>query len=197
MLDTPERYIWVRRQWNDWRSAKVRLSDVDNPHWDDISGGVNTRSPRPFIHGYVWCNAFIEGDVAHSCTHDEGPHRIKVCVVQKDNGQAAFRHLKELADRRQDSGSNREATRSVSPDQNAHDSGLELMAQNTFNSLIEDYEKTRAKAEKAIQKHGLWSAQGANAIASMVTASAQVSKFSDVPSFADWFLQFDPAKRSP
>jgi hypothetical protein len=27
----------------------------------------------------------LEGDLAHSCQHGEGPHRIKICIVKKDN----------------------------------------------------------------------------------------------------------------
>jgi hypothetical protein len=39
----------------------------------------------------------IEGEIAHSCEHGEGPHRIKVCIVQKDNTPAVFRRLEARA----------------------------------------------------------------------------------------------------
>jgi hypothetical protein len=42
----------------------------------------------PYLCGYVWCDAAVEGEVAHSCRHGEDPQRIKVCVVKKDNTNA-------------------------------------------------------------------------------------------------------------
>ena len=62
-----------------------------------MSGGVKARARREFIHGYVWCNAALDGSVAHSCRHGEGPHRIKVCVVKKDNTLSVFARLTQLA----------------------------------------------------------------------------------------------------
>lgn len=75
----------VRRQWNDWRIARVRLRDFSDAHMSDECGGVRQRAPRMFLHGYIWCDAIVDGEVGHSCTHGRGPHRIKVCVLKKDN----------------------------------------------------------------------------------------------------------------
>jgi hypothetical protein len=61
------------------------LRDIEGLHWTDVSGGVNARAPRALIHGYVWCNGMIDGELAHSCQHGEGPHRVLVCVVKKAN----------------------------------------------------------------------------------------------------------------
>jgi hypothetical protein len=90
--------VVVRRQWNHWMQGTVKLEDIDGFHWDDYSGGVCSRAPRPFIHGYVRCDAFIEGEVAHSCAHGNGSHNIKVCVVKKDNHPKLFRIIKDVAD---------------------------------------------------------------------------------------------------
>lgn len=80
-----EPVVWVRRQWNDYRDAAYRIRDVSGWHWSDVSGGVNVAAPRPFIHAYVSCNSIIAGELAHSCSHGKGPHRIKVCVTKKMN----------------------------------------------------------------------------------------------------------------
>ena len=85
-----EPVIWVRRQWNDYRDAKYRLSEVSNLHWTDTSGGVRARAPRDFIHGYVSCDGMLEGELAHSCAHGSGPHYIKVCIVKKANSKQAY-----------------------------------------------------------------------------------------------------------
>lgn len=90
---TETKTVWVRRQWNDWRHAEYRLADVEGPHWDDMSGGVNASAPRAFLHCYVWCNAMLQGELAHSCSHGKGPHRIKVCVTKGDNDKAVFAEL--------------------------------------------------------------------------------------------------------
>lgn len=85
--------MWVRRQWNDYRTAKYRLDAIEGVHWDSISGGVNAVAIRPFLHAYVWCDAMLEGELAHSCAHGKGPHRIKVCIVKKDNDPDVFAQL--------------------------------------------------------------------------------------------------------
>ncbi len=82
---TDDVIIQVRRQWNDWRSARYRARDIEGWRWDRFSGGVNAPAPQPFVHAYVSCDAMIGGDLAHSCLHGEGPHRIKVCITKKGN----------------------------------------------------------------------------------------------------------------
>jgi len=85
MNETDDPLVWVRRQWNDWREAQYRLSDISGLHWDDISGGVNARAPRTFLHGYVLCNVMVSGEISHSCRHGPPPHSVKVCIVKKVN----------------------------------------------------------------------------------------------------------------
>jgi hypothetical protein len=75
----------VRRQWNDWREATYRLSDISELHWSRVSGGVYAPAPQPFVHAYVWCDGMINGELAHSCQHGLGPHRIKVCLIKSSN----------------------------------------------------------------------------------------------------------------
>lgn len=81
--------IWVRRHWSDVREAKVNLADLSGFQWDTTSGGLaggfGVVAPQPFVHAYVWCDSFIEGEVAHSCAHGPPPHQIKVCIVKKSN----------------------------------------------------------------------------------------------------------------
>lgn len=86
--------VTVRRQWNDQRTARYRVEDVANLHMDDVSGGIMARAPRAFLHGYVWCDGMIDGELAHSCRHGAGPHWIKVCIVQQDNPKALYVSLR-------------------------------------------------------------------------------------------------------
>jgi len=94
MNEVPEaETVTVRRQWNDWRTATLRVEDLYDLHFTSFSGGISVASPRPFLHGYCSCHAFIDGEVAHSCIHGSAPHWIKVCVVQMDNSKAAYKRL--------------------------------------------------------------------------------------------------------
>lgn len=77
--------IHVRRQSNDWRTAAYRIDDLEGLHYSNISGGVGANMGRNFLCAYVWCNAMISGELAHSCRHGDGPHRVKVVVTQKGN----------------------------------------------------------------------------------------------------------------
>lgn len=91
-----EKYVWVRRQWNNWLKGKVKMESLQDLHWDNMSGGVMSIAPQYFIHGYILCTDIIEGEIAHSCAHGEGPHRIKVCIVKKDNDKEIFDELLKI-----------------------------------------------------------------------------------------------------
>jgi hypothetical protein len=44
------------------------------------------------------CGAMIDGELAHSCLHGEGPHHIKVCVTKKMN-KAIWNEIEKLVGR--------------------------------------------------------------------------------------------------
>jgi len=67
--------IPVQREWNAWRTAGVRLGDLEAVHWLQPNG-----APVPLIHAYVACTSFVTGSIQHGC---EGTaHRLLVCVVK-------------------------------------------------------------------------------------------------------------------
>jgi len=67
------------------------------PGLDRISGGLRRPTPGFFIFGYISCYAVIEGDVDHSGSHGECPHRIKVCATKKGNDRAVYARLESEA----------------------------------------------------------------------------------------------------
>ena len=89
--------MWLRRHPTDREKAKYALSDLESPHWDVVSGGRQAPTPQPFVFGYVSCDGALEGEVAHSGSHGPCPHRIKVCVVAKDNSKAIFDSIRRQA----------------------------------------------------------------------------------------------------
>ena len=87
--------VYVRRHPNDWQTAVYRLADIQELHWDSVSGGVDLRASQKTLFGYVWCDGAVSGEVAHTCRHGEGPHRIKVCLPKgqnKENWSAIVEH---------------------------------------------------------------------------------------------------------
>jgi hypothetical protein len=95
---SPNAVVKVRRQWNDAeRIATYPLEALEGVRWDTSSGGVQAPCPQPFLHGYVWCDDALDGELAHSCAHGDGPHRIKVCIVKKNNDPSIFARLVEQA----------------------------------------------------------------------------------------------------
>lgn len=92
-----EQTVVVRRHWNDWRKATYPLSALTGVHWSDTSGGTGGRANQRYVHGYVDCDGMLEGELAHSCLHGEGPHRIKVCVVARDNSPRVMALLRAEA----------------------------------------------------------------------------------------------------
>src|SRR5215468_851714 len=88
--------VKVRRHWKSWQVGSVDLDSLPGLHWSRVSGGISIMAPQPFIHGYVWCNE-IQGEIAHSCLHGEGPHNIKICIVKKDNSSDVYKALLRIA----------------------------------------------------------------------------------------------------
>lgn len=85
--------VWVRRHWCDSLRAGYRLDDLTGLHWSDTR-----RSPHPMVHGYVMCHQRVSGHPLDSCLHEtQNLHRIRVCVVAKDNTKALMTRLKAKA----------------------------------------------------------------------------------------------------
>ena len=55
--------VVVQRAWSEWRTALVRVSDLEDVHWFRPAGAV-----RPLIHAYVMCNRVVSGRLTHDCT---------------------------------------------------------------------------------------------------------------------------------
>jgi hypothetical protein len=96
-----EETVWVRRRWNGKTRAQYWLSGLTGLHWTDVcdseADGVLRRSAYLMVHGYVFCDEAVAGELPHSCTPSSFPHRIKVCVVTKDNCKALMDRLKIAA----------------------------------------------------------------------------------------------------
>jgi hypothetical protein len=55
------------------------------------------------LYARMWCNILVSDAVARTCEHGPPPHEILVCIVQKDNARALFKHLRDLAGSRRPS----------------------------------------------------------------------------------------------
>lgn len=85
--------VVVQRDWSDWRTAMVRLTDLDNIHWSQPSG-----APRPLIHASVCCDKIVSGEIAHECHLTPCPHSLVVCVLKSHAGPCVFEELARRAD---------------------------------------------------------------------------------------------------
>lgn len=83
--------VTVRRSWSDaGMTGRVRFDGLENFHWSDgrseySDNGFMRVAPRQFVHAYMMCDSLVDGEVSHSCMHGPPPHRIRVCIVKKDN----------------------------------------------------------------------------------------------------------------
>jgi len=64
--------------------AVYRLDDIGGLHLHEFIIG-NTA-----LHVYVWCDASLEGELAHECARGSGAHGIKVCVLPSDNSTPVY-----------------------------------------------------------------------------------------------------------
>jgi hypothetical protein len=80
--------IVVQKEWNGWRTATARLSDLENVHWFQPSG-----APRPLIHAYIRCSSLQSGPLAHDCHASSGAVHLLVCVLKSHTAPAVFQEL--------------------------------------------------------------------------------------------------------
>ena len=84
--------VVVQGEWNAWRTALVRLRDLQGVHWLQPNG-----APRPLIHAYIACTNLESGVVPHDCDVMSAPHRVLVCVLKKHTAPAVFAVLSRQA----------------------------------------------------------------------------------------------------
>ena len=89
-LQTP--LVVVQRAWSEWRTALVRVSDLEAVHWFRPAGAV-----RPLIHAYVWCDRVVSGRLSHDCTKSACPHRVLVCLLKSHTTGCVFEELARRA----------------------------------------------------------------------------------------------------
>ena len=87
-----EPLISIQREWNDWRTAQVPLSALQNVHWFQPSG-----APRPLVHGFVSCGDLLTGTIPHECEGTPS-HRLRVCVLKCHTAQDVYADIARRAD---------------------------------------------------------------------------------------------------
>ena len=84
--------IRVHDRWDGWRTAEIRLKDIQEVHWFQPNG-----APRPFLHGFVLCSDVVNGNLLHECRDDSRPHRLHVCILKSHAVTSAFVQLSRTA----------------------------------------------------------------------------------------------------
>jgi hypothetical protein len=85
MTPDEEISISVTASWKDWRSARVRLIDLQDVHWHQPIG-----APHPLVHAYVACTDIAGGEFSHGCAATAMPHQLRVCVLKSHNIPAVY-----------------------------------------------------------------------------------------------------------
>jgi hypothetical protein len=93
MKSEQEALIRVHGAWNGWRTAEVRLADLEHIHWLQPD-----RAPRQLVHGHILCRDLVSGDIPHECEGTPGPHRLLVCVIKNHNTAAVYAEVARRAD---------------------------------------------------------------------------------------------------
>ena len=90
--------VAVNRQPGDRLLARYEVADILELHWEYTSGGEGKAARQPSLYAYVWCDAAVEGRVAHTGAHGGGcPHRIAVHVPAKHNDSGIMDGLRSIA----------------------------------------------------------------------------------------------------
>ena len=92
---SPDHLIAVQTMWNGWKTALVRVGDLENLHWFQPIG-----APRALLHAELLCTALRSGSVPHQCDPATRPHRLMVCVIKSHVTAVIFEALANLAGER-------------------------------------------------------------------------------------------------
>ena len=91
-MDANDVRIRVHGSWSGWRSAEIRLADLEDVHWCQPTG-----APHRLVHGFVRCTDAEHGDLEHRCDGST-PHRIRVCVLKHHVVASTYGELARCAD---------------------------------------------------------------------------------------------------
>jgi hypothetical protein len=91
-VPTQSALVVVQRAWSEWRTALVRVNDLEDVHWFRPAGAV-----RPLIHGYVWCDKIVSGRLSFDCSKSPCPHRVLVCLLRSHTTGCVFDELARRA----------------------------------------------------------------------------------------------------
>jgi len=91
-MSSDEMLVTVQREWNGWRTAFVRVGDLQEIHWFQPTG-----APRSLIHAYVNCADLIDGEIPHDCESTPRPHRLLVCVLKSHTTVSAYTEIARSA----------------------------------------------------------------------------------------------------
>jgi|SRR6187200_1676574 len=86
--------VRVHREWDGWRSAEVRLSDLRDIHWLQPA-----HAPHQLVHGFVPCTGIVTGELTHSCDPASAPHSLLVCVLKRHAMPSVYAELARRAER--------------------------------------------------------------------------------------------------
>ena len=85
--------IRVQSEWNGWRSAEIRLRDLQSVHWFQPD-----EAPHPLLHAFILCTNLVSGDIPHDCDRTPPPHRLLVCVLKRHTTPSTYAHIARRAD---------------------------------------------------------------------------------------------------
>jgi hypothetical protein len=91
-----DQLVVVRAEWNGWRTAHVRVVDLEDIHWWCPVG-----APRPLIHAFVSCRAAVAGGLSHCCDAKTA-HRVQICILKCHVASCVFQELAARAVQRHD-----------------------------------------------------------------------------------------------
>jgi len=84
--------VRVHHTWHGWRSAEVRLGDLQSVHWFQPPG-----APHPLLHAVISCSDVVTGDIPHDCASTPGRHRLLVCVLKRHALSSIYIALSRMA----------------------------------------------------------------------------------------------------
>ena len=91
-----DQFVVIRAEWNGWRTAHVRVVDLEDIHWWRPVG-----APRPLIHAFVSCRAAVAAGLSHCCDA-KAAHRVQICILKCHVVPCMFQELAARAVQRHD-----------------------------------------------------------------------------------------------
>lgn len=96
MVDKSFLKVCIKRTHNSYNEDEICIDEIENPHWDNISGGVQRRQYGYSLYGYIPYQLAMQLNISCSGRHNKNGNSAKVLIIKPDYNSEYYEGYKAL-----------------------------------------------------------------------------------------------------